>query len=183
MKNFSHLITILFLTLTVLLFAGCAGQKAAQGTARILVGQTTRLNSEINAAIKVEETNYNSATLILGRSADREIPLVQDEAVIRAGQDFARAVTQLDTVTDADIRDFFENAARDTWATRRDALAKADADTKAFIARLQKLQAKGDELDGVRKVLESLQKESSVETQGQELYDWSKKLVDGVKKK
>jgi hypothetical protein len=183
MNKFSYSITVLLLTATSLLLTGCAGQKAARGTARILVGQTTKLSSEIDAAIKVEETNYNSAVLILGRSSSREIGLVQDDAVIRSAQDFARAVLASKAVSDADIRDLLEKSVRDAWAVRKETLARTASETEALTASLKKLQAKTEALDGVRKGLESLQKEPSTETQGQELYDWSKKLVDGVKAK
>lgn len=169
------------LTIGGLLFSGCAGQKAAQSTARILVGQTARLSAEINAAIKAEETNYNAAALILGRTSRREVSLMQDEVIIRSGQDFARAVMASKSVSDSDIRDLIEKSVREASATRKEALARTAAETDALTSSLKKLQAKTDALDAVRKELESLQKESSLETQGQELFDWSKKVVDGVK--
>ncbi len=181
MNTLHQPIVLLIITVMSLLAAGCAGQKTAQGTARILVGQTAKLSSEIASAIKVEESNYNSAALILGRSANREVGLLQDESVIRSGQDFARAVINSKSISDADIRDLFEKFTRDAATIRKEALARTVAETEALTTSLQKLQAKTDALDAVRKGLEPLQKESSTEIQGQELYDWSKKVIDGVK--
>jgi hypothetical protein len=182
MNRFSRAIILFLSTVASLLLAGCAGQKAAASTARILVGQTTKLNAEINNAVRSEETNYNSAVLILGRSSARNVMLIQDDAVIRSSQDFARAVLGSKTISDADVRDLLEKATREAWVARKEALARSAAETEALTTSLKKLQAKSDALDGVRKGLESLQKDPSTETEGRELYDWTKKVINGVNK-
>ncbi len=173
----------LFIVCCLILFiSGCAGQGAARNTARILVGQMSKIETDVSSAIKKEEASYEDADRILKEANGRTSSLIENEGVIRASQDFARMVqTSKTPLMDADIRDFLERSTNQIWIIRKESLEKELVQTEVLAVGLIKLEAQKDKLRSARTILEELQKEPSASVQGEELYSWSRKVVDDVK--
>lgn len=181
-KPLSFLLVVIGSAFLAWIGAGCAGQEASRRTARILVGQTAKLQTDLEKAAKAEAVGYKDAASILGRAVVRESSLKEVEAIERIKQDFARQVlNSKNALTAAEIRDFLEANTRQVWESRKEVLAKGRADTEALSDGLKQLNAHADALDGVKKGLEQLQTAPDDVTRGQELFEWTKKVLDSVK--
>jgi len=175
---------IILLTPSFALLVGCAGREAAQRTARLTIGQTLRLEEEINKKKAEEQKYYKNAAVTLSEAVERQAFALEQQELDRESQDFARRIIAADkTPTPSDLREFIEQSTIHVWTARSNFLAQGRAETQALFENLKKLEDKLAVLKEVRRNLEELQKEPDVTTRGQELIEFVKQVKEGAESK
>lgn len=165
----------------VIMSFGCAGQKAAQQTARVLVGQTLTMEQDINQKIAAETQFVTNSTQLLQEAAEREsFTSEQLQLSVSASAFASQTINSSKTITGDDIAAFLISETEKTWATSSNVLAQANADIDSLNSTIQQLNAKMTQLKSVRTTLESLQMDTGLFAHGQELLSFVNQVKSGV---
>jgi len=169
--------------LVSLSLVGCAEHQEARNLARIMLGQETVYQEQLEAQIKKEEAFYVGSTQALGLNV-KESAVTQPRVIV--SEQSATAVAEAKRVSGPvvarDVSSFVERTLEAIEAQRSKSLAAVARYEDELAESLQKLEEQKAVLLKVRNGLEQLQQEPSTLNQAKQMFDFAKKVNGEAKK-